>query len=197
MKTELIILGCGNSLGVPSINGNWGNCDKNNKKNNRSRCSAVLLKGSNIVLIDTSPDIRHQMIQNKIRSVSSVIFTHDHADQTNGLFELRPFFWTKNEKINTTRCCWTGKSTHGPARSDPCNRSVTLFRPWKMHRFSTRLLIAAENELFECIVIHRPVEVDHGLQRSLAGGANPSDICLVAKRCDGDVVAKFTLVFSK
>jgi len=97
MKTELTILGCGYSLGVPRIDGNWGKCRNNNKKNIRSRCSAFIKKGSNSILIDTSPDIRNQLLDNKIKNVSSVIYTHEHTDQTNGLFDLRPFFW-KNAK---------------------------------------------------------------------------------------------------
>ena len=100
MKTKLIILGSGNSMGVPRIDGHWGKCKKNNLKNFRTRCSAIILKGSNYVLIDTSPDIRNQFNNNKIKKLSSVIFTHEHADQTNGLFELRPFFWKHNKKIN-------------------------------------------------------------------------------------------------
>ena len=100
MKSKLIILGCGSSIGVPRIDGFWGNCNKNNKKNNRSRCSAIITKGSNSILIDTSPDLRRQLLTNKIKKVSSVIFTHEHADQTNGLFELRPFYWKNKKKIN-------------------------------------------------------------------------------------------------
>ena len=100
MKSKLIILGCGSSLGVPRIDGYWGKCIKKNKKNIRTRCSAIIIKGSNNVLIDTSPDIKNQFLSNKIKDVSSVIFTHEHADQTNGLFELRPFFWKYNKKIN-------------------------------------------------------------------------------------------------
>ena len=100
MKTKLIILGSGNSMGVPKIDGSWGNCNKRNKKNFRTRCSAIILKGNNRILIDTSPDIKNQLINNKIKNLSSVIFTHEHADQTNGLFELRPFFWKYKKKIN-------------------------------------------------------------------------------------------------
>ena len=92
MKVKLIILGCGSSLGVPRIDGFWGNCKKNNKKNKRTRCSAIITKGTNSILIDTSADLRYQLLSNKIKNISSVILTHEHADQTNGLFELRPFF---------------------------------------------------------------------------------------------------------
>ena len=100
MKSKLIILGCGSSVGVPRIDGFWGNCKKSQIKNRRTRCSAIIIKGSNIILIDTSPDIRQQLLTNKIKDISSVIFTHEHADQTNGLFELRPFFWRHNKRIN-------------------------------------------------------------------------------------------------
>jgi len=99
MKTKLIILGCGSSVGVPTINGFWGNC-KRKKKNIRTRCSAIVIRGSNSVLIDASPDIKKQFLSNKIKDISSVLITHKHADQTLGLFELRPFFWKYNKKIN-------------------------------------------------------------------------------------------------
>jgi len=100
MKSKLIILGCGSSVGVPRIDGMWGRCDKNNKKNIRTRCSAIIIKGSNSVLIDTSPDLKSQLLSNKIKDISSVILTHEHADQTNGLFELRPFYWKYKKRIN-------------------------------------------------------------------------------------------------
>ena len=100
MRSKLIILGCGSSIGVPRIDGFWGNCKKNEKKNIRTRCSALIVRGSNVILIDTSPDLKYQLLSNKIKNISSVIFTHEHADQTNGLFELRPFFWKHNKKIN-------------------------------------------------------------------------------------------------
>ena len=100
MKSKLIILGCGSSVGVPRIDGFWGKCKKKNKKNIRTRCSAIIIKGSNSVLIDASPDLKNQFLSSKIRKLSSVILTHEHADQTNGLFELRPFFWKNKSRIN-------------------------------------------------------------------------------------------------
>ena len=100
MKAKLLILGCGSSVGVPTIDGVWGNCKKNNKKNIRSRSSVIIIKGANSVLIDTSADLKYQLLSNKIKNISSVIFTHEHADQTNGLFELRPFVWKNDKKIN-------------------------------------------------------------------------------------------------
>ena len=68
MKTKFKILGCGYSLGVPRIDGWWGSCNKNNIKNLRTRCSAIILKGNNSVLIDTSPDIKKQLVDNNIKN---------------------------------------------------------------------------------------------------------------------------------
>ena len=99
MKSKLIILGCGSSVGVPRIDGYWGRCKKKDK-NIRTRCSAIIMKGSNSIVIDTSPDIKYQFLSNKIKNLSSVLLTHKHADQTLGLFELRPFFWKYRKKIN-------------------------------------------------------------------------------------------------
>jgi len=100
MKSKFIILGSGNSTGVPNITGNWGKSNPKNIKNYRTRCSAIIVKGSNSILIDTSPDIRLQLLKNKIKNITSVVYTHEHSDQTNGLFELRPFFWKRKKKIN-------------------------------------------------------------------------------------------------
>ena len=95
---ELIILGCGSSLGSPWISNYWGNCDKNNKFNQRTRCSVFIKKGNLSILIDTSPDIKEQFLKNKIRDLDCVLYTHEHADQTSGIFELRPFFWKYKKK---------------------------------------------------------------------------------------------------
>lgn len=96
---KLTILGCGSSLGSPWINGNWGNCDKKNPKNIRTRCCAHILYKDISILIDTSPDIRSQLIENKIKKVDAIVYTHEHADQTSGIFEFRPLFFINKKKI--------------------------------------------------------------------------------------------------
>ena len=100
MKTFLTILGSGGSMGVPRADGHWGACDKSNKKNCRTRCSALVSKGNNNILIDTSPDLRFQLIRNKIKNITSVLYSHLHADQTHGINDLRVFFLKNNKKIN-------------------------------------------------------------------------------------------------
>jgi phosphoribosyl 1,2-cyclic phosphate phosphodiesterase len=98
-KTEIILLGCGSSLGVPRIDGYWGRAKKKNKKNHRMRCSLFIKYKDINILIDTSPDIRNQFLNNKIKKIDYVVYTHDHADQTHGINELRPFFWNNKKKI--------------------------------------------------------------------------------------------------
>lgn len=98
MKNKFTILGCGSSLGAPWITNYRANLEKNSK-NNRTRCCAHIQKGNLSVLIDSSPDIKEQFLKNKISSLDAIIYTHDHADQTSGIFEMRPFFWKNKKKI--------------------------------------------------------------------------------------------------
>jgi len=94
---KFTILGCGSSMGVPRPDGNFGNCNPNNKKNIRTRCSAIIQGKSLNILIDTSPDMRQQLIDNNIKNVNKVFFSHMHADQTHGINDLRVFY-LKNKK---------------------------------------------------------------------------------------------------
>ena len=98
MKNKFTILGCGSSLGSPWIT-NYSAKLKKNPKNIRTRCCAHIQKGDLSILIDTSPDIKNQFLKNKITSLDAIIFTHEHADQTTGIFEMRPFFWKNKKKI--------------------------------------------------------------------------------------------------
>jgi phosphoribosyl 1,2-cyclic phosphate phosphodiesterase len=97
MTTKFIILGSGSSMGVPRADGYSGNCDLKNKKNFRYRCSALIKFENQNFLIDTSPDLRSQLLNNGITCINKVFYTHFHADQTHGINDLRPFF-LKNKK---------------------------------------------------------------------------------------------------
>ena len=96
---KITILGCGSSLGVPAPNGFMGICDKNEPKNYRSRCSIILQTKKLNILIDTSPDLRSQLIKNKIKKIDKVFYTHQHADQTHGINDLRVFYINTKKKI--------------------------------------------------------------------------------------------------
>jgi len=98
LKNTFTILGCGSSLGAPWIT-NFNGKLKKNKKNSRTRCCAHIQKGNLSILIDTSPDIKYQFLRNKINTLDAIVYTHEHADQTSGIFEMRPFFWKNKKKI--------------------------------------------------------------------------------------------------
>ncbi len=87
-------------MGVPRADGYWGFCNKKNIKNYRTRSSALISKGNNNILIDTSPDLRFQFLRNKIINISTVLYTHKHPDQTHGINDLRVFFLKNKKKTN-------------------------------------------------------------------------------------------------
>ena len=88
---KLIVLGSGTSTGVPRIGDDWGECDPAEPKNRRTRVSIIVesAQGSRI-LVDTSPDLRMQLLAAGIASVDAVVWTHDHADHCHGIDDLRP-----------------------------------------------------------------------------------------------------------
>ena len=99
MTTKFILLGTGSSMGVPRIDGFFGDCDPKNIKNYRTRCSALLVHKNQNILIDTSPDLRFQLLRHKIKSIDNVLFSHQHADQTHGINDLRTFYLKNKKKI--------------------------------------------------------------------------------------------------
>ena len=109
MSFKFIILGSGSSMGVPRIDGFFGKCDPKNKKNHRTRCSALINFNNFNILIDTSPDIRSQLLKNKIKSIDAVLYSHPHADQTHGINDLRPFFLLNKKKIPVFADTYTSK----------------------------------------------------------------------------------------
>jgi len=97
---KFIILGCGSSMGVPRPDGFFGNCDPKNKKNYRTRCSALIKTSNENILIDTSPDLRQQLLRHKIKKISKVLYSHMHGDQTHGINDLRSFFINSKKQID-------------------------------------------------------------------------------------------------
>jgi len=93
-EIAVTILGSGSSQGVPRPALGWGDCDPQNPKNRRLRCSILAERhspqGTTRVLIDTSPDLREQLLTAQVDRLDAVFFTHEHADQTHGIDDLRP-----------------------------------------------------------------------------------------------------------
>ncbi len=99
MTIKFTILGCGSSLGVPRADGSFGECNPSEKKNYRTRCSAIITSNYSNTLIDTSPDLRLQLLKNNIKNIDRVLYSHYHADQTHGINDLRIFFIKNKKKI--------------------------------------------------------------------------------------------------
>ena len=104
MTMKLTILGCGSSGGVPRIGNDWGKCDPANPKNRRRRCSVLVDKpserGRTRVLIDTGPDLREQLLDAKVGALHGVLYTHDHADHTHGIDDLRVLVYRMKRRID-------------------------------------------------------------------------------------------------
>ena len=100
---SLTILGCGSSGGVPRLGGNWGDCDPTNPKNARRRCSILVERngenGTTSVLIDTSPDLRSQLLDAGVGRLDAVLYTHSHADHVHGIDDLRMIVFNMRERL--------------------------------------------------------------------------------------------------
>lgn len=93
------ILGSGTSSGVPRIGNDWGDCDPAEPKNRRTRASVLIESATTRILVDTSPDMREQLLAANVDQVDAVIWTHDHADHTHGIDDLRQLMHLRGEPI--------------------------------------------------------------------------------------------------
>ena len=102
-ELRFTILGCGSSGGVPRLGGHWGACDPDNPKNTRRRCSMLIERetgdGITRVLIDTSPDLRAQMLDAQIGTLDAVVYTHAHADHVHGIDDLRMIVFNMKRRL--------------------------------------------------------------------------------------------------
>ena len=94
MTLSVRILGCGSSAGVPRVAQGWGVCDPNEPRNRRRRCSILVERagaaGRTTVLVDTSPDLREQLLEAQVSRLDAILMTHGHADHTHGIDDVRP-----------------------------------------------------------------------------------------------------------
>ncbi len=106
MSLTITILGCGSSGGVPRLGGGWGSCDPANPRNRRRRCSILVdwrdpgSTDATRVLVDTSPDLREQMLDAKVTRLDGILMTHPHADHTNGIDDVRPLVIHNRRRID-------------------------------------------------------------------------------------------------
>ncbi|WP_095588877.1 MBL fold metallo-hydrolase [Actibacterium ureilyticum] len=102
--TRFTILGCGSSGGVPRLGGHWGDCDPDEPRNSRTRCSLLVERtapsgGVTRVLIDTSPDLRQQLLRAGVGTLDAVVYTHSHADHVHGLDDLRQIVFNMRARL--------------------------------------------------------------------------------------------------
>ncbi|WP_149589174.1 MBL fold metallo-hydrolase [Tabrizicola flagellatus] len=102
-KLTFTVLGCGSSGGVPRLGGIWGDCDPSNPKNRRRRCSLLVTRetgeGATRVLIDTSPDMRDQLLDAGVGALDGVVYTHSHADHMHGIDDLRQVVFNQRQRL--------------------------------------------------------------------------------------------------
>jgi phosphoribosyl 1,2-cyclic phosphate phosphodiesterase len=111
-RLSFTILGCGSSGGVPRLGGHWGDCDPANPKNQRTRCSLLITRedqGLTRVLVDTSPDMRAQLLREGIGTLDGVVYTHAHADHVHGIDDLRQIVFNTRKRLPV----WADGPTQG------------------------------------------------------------------------------------
>jgi phosphoribosyl 1,2-cyclic phosphate phosphodiesterase len=125
MTLKFTILGCGSSGGVPRPALGWGACDPNNPKNRRRRTSFLVERseggGVTRVLVDTSPDLREQLLDAEVDRLDAVLYTHEHADHTHGVDDLRSLYIKQRRPIDVYLDERTAASMH--TRFDYCFRA--------------------------------------------------------------------------
>jgi phosphoribosyl 1,2-cyclic phosphate phosphodiesterase len=174
------ILGCGSSGGVPRTTGNWGDCDPSEPRNRRTRCGLLLqlwrgapgaAKDATVVLIDTPPDINSQLAKVAPHHIDAVLYSHDHADQTHGIDDLRAFFIENQRRIPV----WMDAPTRGHLmpRFRYCFEGVAGYPPIlgpisELHAFEP-VTIDGPGGALELL----PLAQDHGFSVSLGFRAGP------------------------
>jgi len=117
MSLKFTILGCGSSMGVPRVALGWGSCDPNNPKNRRRRCALLVERAQGPgkvtrVLVDCTPDLRMQLLDAEVDWLDGVLITHEHADHTHGIDDLRPLFVHKRRRVNVDLDEPTSRAMH-------------------------------------------------------------------------------------
>lgn len=96
---KLTILGSGTSTGVPVISCKCAACTSTDSRDKRLRASILIEKNGRIIVIDTGPDFRAQMLREKVENLDAILFTHSHKDHVGGLDDVRPFNYLQNKSI--------------------------------------------------------------------------------------------------
>lgn len=160
---KVTILGCGGSAGVPQLggadgHGDWGACDPAEPRNRRTRSSIVIENAGERLLVDTSPDMRAQLLACGVPKVDAILFTHAHADHVLGIDDVRIL----NRLIGRPLDAWMTARTH----AELLQRFDYAFKPWTGGHFFRPVLTAREllfGDTIEAAGLEvRTFEQDHG-----------------------------------
>ena len=160
---KVTILGCGGSGGVPLIGGLWGECDPHNPKNRRLRPSILVQQGSTTILVDTTPDMRQQLLNAQVKDVTAILYTHTHADHTHGFDDIRYL----NTMLKRPIDAWADKETcaelkHRFQYAFQHREPDKFYRPnISLHEINGPFAIAGVNII--------PFRQDHGLAGASTG----------------------------
>ncbi|MGB0694063.1 MAG: MBL fold metallo-hydrolase [Rhodospirillaceae bacterium] len=173
-RIRLTVLGCGGSTGVPSIYFGWGNCDPANPRNRRSRASIMVELVTGVgeqtivqerVVVDTGPDFREQMLRAEVRHIDAILYTHEHADHTHGIDDVRDI----NRTMGQPMPMWMNQATHDVLT----NRFRYIFSPLdkaSSHYYKPQAQpsVAIPGETFQVGALPiLPFDQDHGWIRTL------------------------------
>ena len=161
---EYVILGCGSSGGVPRADGDWGACDPAEPRNWRTRASIVVESGEGTrLLVDTSPDMRTQLLSCQVPRIDAILYTHAHADHITGLDDVRIL----NRIAGRPLDAFGTRAT----LEEITRRFGYAFRPWQPPGFFRPVLVAREVTAGETVAAGgmqvRLFEQDHGFIPSL------------------------------
>jgi len=170
MTGHVRILGCGSSGGVPRIGGNWGACDPENPKNRRLRSSVLVSRrsdaGATNILIDTSPDIRQQLLDAQTGTLDGVLYTHNHADHTHGIDDLRVICYNNRKRIHTYATSETFDllmSRFGYCFKTPAGSEYPPILDWQFIEPGEKIAIKGKGGTIDIL----PFEQEHSSIRSL------------------------------
>ena len=149
-------------MGVPRPDGFFGNCDPKNKKNYRSRCSGFIKTSYENILIDTSPDLRHQLLRHKIKKIDKVLYSHMHGDQTHGINDLRAFYINSKKQVNV----YADKDTSNYLKKtfSYIFKSYSREYPATLKLHILKKILSVQN--YNKIIKIRSIKVDHGKVKS-------------------------------
>jgi phosphoribosyl 1,2-cyclic phosphate phosphodiesterase len=171
MTLKVTILGCGSSTGVPRIGGDWGACDPAEPRNRRRRCSLLLEKWQDdptqktTILVDTSPDMRDQLLDAGVKWIDGVLFTHHHADQCHGIDDLRQIALFGRKRVDV----WMDEETKRALtlRFDYCFKQTATGYPAILNSHDIIMGRAFTIEGAGGSIEAVPYDQDHGGVRSL------------------------------